>query len=546
MKKSFIRRLFSLILAAVMVFSAVGCSAKGDENSSGETSGSQTGNSNIVNIGITDPVSTINPLLMDATEIVKYSSALQFLPLCELNADLEFEPMLASSITTEDNIHFIVTIDENANWSDGTPVTADDLVFTVLRYASPVLANTSMLLYAFEGVGDDGWVEEGATEISGVVALDDKTVQFTSKYPMSLTTFQNSYGRYILTVPKHILGEVPETELASYEWFNAPTVVSGPYKLVDYDLNHYLSFVANENYFKGAPKIEKLNIRVVAASQLLTGLTTGEIDFLPPTMAAILQEDYEAVQNLANVTAAFGKPVTHQAMYINTQTVDIRIRQAILCAIDRETIVGSFLNGAGEVVDGFLSSASPFYSADVTPVSYDPEQAKELVAEAVADGWDASRELSFYVNSGDTTFVNVSAYIQQQLGDVGIKVKITTADLSSLLTTAGNHECDMFVVQYSYAPVDPYPDASWLLTADGWTQYQNDAVDNALTQTQLTSDISEIADCYEVVDTIMQEDVPLISLYVIRALGAVNNRLVNASPDAYGSFNNIHLWEIAK
>ena len=547
MSKNIIKRLMGLILAVVMVFSAVGCSDSGNNTTSGETSGSQSGNdSNIVNIGITDPVGTVNPLLMDATEIVKYSSALQFLPLCELNADLEFEPMLASSITTEDNINFIVKIDDNANWSDGTPVTADDLVFTVLRYASPVIANTSMLLYAFEGVGDDGWVEEGATEISGVVALDDKTVQFTAKYPMSLTTFQNSYGRYILTVPKHVLGDVPESELASCEWFNAPTVVSGPYKLVDFDLNHYLSYVANENYFKGAPKIEKLNIRVVAASQLLTGLTTGEIDFLPPTMAAILQEDYEAVQNLENVTAIFGKPVTHQAMYINTATVDLRIRQAILCAIDRETIVNEFLNGAGEVVDGFLSSASPFYSEDVAPVSYDPEQAKTLVDAAVADGWDGSRELSFYVNSGDTTFVNISAYIEQQLEAVGIQVKITTADLSSLLTVAGNHECDMFVVQYSYAPVDPYPDAAWILTADGWTQYQNDAVDNALAQTQLTSEIAAIADSYEIVDTIMQEDVPVISLYVIKALGAVNNRLVNASPDAYGSFNNIHLWEISK
>ncbi|MBQ8815605.1 MAG: ABC transporter substrate-binding protein [Lachnospiraceae bacterium] len=546
MKKVSLKRLFGLILAMAMVFSAVGCSSSGTKDLSGETSGTQTGNNNIVNIAITDPVGTINPLLMDATEIVKYSSALQFLPLCELNSDLEFEPMLASSITTEDNIHFIVKIDENANWSDGTPVTADDLVFTVLRYASPLLANTSMLLYAFEGVGDDGWVEEGATEISGVVALDEKTVQFTAKYPMSLTTFQNSYGRYILTVPKHILGDVPEAELASYEWFNAPTAVNGPYKLESYDLNHYLSYTANESYFKGAPKIEKLNIRVVAASQLLTGLTTGEIDFLPPTMAAVLQEDYEAIQNLAGVTASFGKPVTHQAMYINSERVDKRIRQAILCAIDREMIVSQLLGGAGEVVDGFLSTASPFYSEDVVPVSYDPEKAKDLVAQAVADGWDADKELILNINSGDTTFNNIAAVIQQQLNDVGIKTKITPMDLSSLLTAAGSHECDMFVVQYSYAPVDPYPDASWILTADGWTQYQNDAVDNALAQTQLTSDIAEIADCYEIVDLAVQEDVPLISLYVIRALGAVSSRLVNATPDAYGSFNNVHLWEIAK
>ena len=538
--KKLTHRLFCLILTMIMVISAAGCSAP-DDNPTGENNNSDP---SIVNIGVTDPVGTINPLLMDATEIVKYSSALQFLPLCELNSDLEFEPMLASSITTEDNIHFVVKIDENANWSDGTPVSADDLVFTVLRYASPVIANTSMLLYAFEGVGDDGWVEEGATEISGVTALDEKTVQFTTKYPMALTTFQNSYGRYILTVPKHILGEVHEAELASYEWFNAPTVVNGPYKLVSYDLNHYLSYEANENYFKGAPKIPKLNIRVVASSQLLTGLTIGEIDFLAPTMAAVLQEDYEAVQKLSNVTASFAKPVTHQSLFINTEKVDKRIRQAILLAIDRENIVTNLLGGAGEVVDGFLSTASPFYSEEVAPVTFDPEKAKDLVAQAKADGWDADKELNFYINSGDTTFNNVAMVIQQQLADVGIKVKVTPLDLSSLLMAAGNHECDMFVVQYSYAPVDPYPDASWILTADGWTKYQNDAIDKALTDTQLTSDIAAITDCYEIVNSTVQEDCPLICVYVIRALGAVNNRLKNATPDAYGSFINVHQWSI--
>lgn len=540
MKKTYIQRLFCIILSLIMIVGATACSGPSGD------SGKENTNSdpNIVNIGITDPVGTINPLLMDATEIVKYSSALQFLPLCELNADLEFEPMLASSITTEDNIHFIVKIDENANWSDGTPVSADDLIFTVLRYASPVIANTSMLLYAFEGVGDDGWVAEGATEISGVTKVDEKTVQFTAKYPMSLTTFQNSYGRYILTVPKHILGEIPESELASHTWFNAPTVVNGPYKLVSYDLNHYLSYEANEKYFKGEPKIKKLNIRVVAASQLLTGLTSGEIDFLPPTMAAVLQEDYESIQKLSNVTASFGKPVTHQSLFINTEKVDKRIRQAILLAIDRENIVTNLLGGAGEVVDGFLSTASPFYSKDVAPVSYDPEKAKDLVAQAVADGWDANKELNFYINSGDTTFGNVAMVIQQQLADVGIKIKVTPLDLSSLLMAAGNHECDMFVVQYSYAPVDPYPDAAWILTTDGWTKYQNDAIDKALADSQLTSDLAAITDCYEIVNSTVQKDCPLICLYVIRALGAVNNRLKNAAPDAYGSFINVHQWEI--
>ncbi|MBQ7050675.1 MAG: ABC transporter substrate-binding protein, partial [Firmicutes bacterium] len=90
--KKMTRRFFCLFLSIILGFSATGC-AKPDDGSTGENNNADP---NIVNIGVTDPVGTINPLLMDATEIVKYSSALQFLPLCELNSDLEFEPMLAS------------------------------------------------------------------------------------------------------------------------------------------------------------------------------------------------------------------------------------------------------------------------------------------------------------------------------------------------------------------------------------------------------------------------------------------------------------------
>ena len=76
------------------------------------------------------------------------------------------------------------------------------------------------------------------------------------------------------------------------------------------------------------------------------------------------------------------------------------MRQALVYAIDRQKLVDELLKGHGEVVDGFLSSASPFFDEGITPISYDPEKAKELLAQA---GWDGSQTLRFYVNSGDST-----------------------------------------------------------------------------------------------------------------------------------------------
>lgn len=536
------KKFYSILLTVILILSLTAC-GKGDKT---EDSGN-TGNEKIVNIGMTDTLSSINPLLMDATEILKYATALEFLPLVELNNKLEFEGMLASSITTDDNIHFTVNIDKNAVWSDGVPVTADDVVFTVLKLASPELANVSMALYAFEGIGDDGFVKEGTVDIEGVKALDDKTVLFTAKYKMALTTFENTYGRYILTLPKHILKDVSDKELTSYGWFNAPTVVNGPYRVTDVDLQHFVSYTANEKYFKGAPKIDKLNIKIVTSAQLLTGLKSGEIDFVQQTTGNILQEDYEGVEALANVTVNYGAPVTNQSMFFNTQSVtDARIRKAILLGIDRKSIKDGLLNGKGEIVDGFLSSAGPFYDEKVVPTEYNSEEAKKLVEAARADGYDTDKVLQFYVNSGDTTFTQAADFIAAKLLEIGIKVQVHTVDLATLMTTAGNKEFDILAVQYTYAPVDPYPDIAWLLSKDGWTGYENETVTQALMDTQTTSDINEIREKYFTINSIAKEDVPMISAYIISAMGAVNNRLVNATPDVYGSFINVAEWDVAE
>lgn len=536
------KKLLSILLTIILTVSLTACG-----NGAKTTNTENTEREKIVNIGMTDTLSSINPLLMDATEILKYATAMQFLPLVELNNKLEFEGMLASSITTEDNIHFTVNLDKDAVWSDGTPVTADDVVFTVLKLASPTLANASMALYAFEGIGEDGFVKEGATEVEGVTALDDKTVQFTSKYKMALTTFENTYGRYILTLPKHILKDVSDKDLASYDWFNAPTVVNGPFKATAVDLQHFVSYSANDKYFRGAPKIDKLNIKIVTSAQLLTGLQSGEIDFVQQTTGNILQEDYEGVEALSNVTVNYGAPVTNQSMFFNTESVtDARIRKAILLGIDRKSIIEGFLNGKGEIVDGFLSSAGPFYDERVTPTEYNPEKAKELVEAAKADGYDSEKVFQFYVNSGDTTFTQVADYIVAKLLEIGIKVQVHTVDLATLMSTAGSKGFDILAVQYTYAPVDPYPDINWLLSKDGWTGYANDTISQALLDTQATSDINEIREKYYTINSLAKEDVPMISAYIISAMGAVNKRLVNATPDVYGSFINIQDWDVTE
>lgn len=546
-KSAIAKRVISLGLAAVMALSLAACGKKPSDEPEGATGQPTTAvaasGEKIVNVGVTDTLNTLNPLLMDGGEINKYATGLMFLPLVELDKDLQFEGMLADSITAEDENNFLVHIDDKANWSDGKPVTADDVVYTALRLTSPVIGNTAMMYYAFEGVGDDGFTEPGADHVEGINKVDDKTVRFTTKAPMSLATFQNSYGRYLMTLPKHVIEGIPEDQLASNEWFNRPDVVSGPFKVTDFDKDHYISYEANRDYWKGAPKIDKLNIKIVEGSQLYAGLKSGEIDITQNTMSAIPMEDYESIEALENVTPVYGDPVTNQSVFIQTANVpDARVRQAMLCAIDRNRILDQLMKGHGEVVDGFLSSASPYFDASITPTPYDPARAKALLSEA---GWDSSRTLKFYVNSGDSTFVNAASVIVAQWAEVGIKAEIQTVDFATLMDVATKREYDVLAVQYTYAPVDPYADIDWLINMEGsWTGYVNNEVDEALSKVQVTNDTAGTAKLYSIVDKKVQEDVPMFSAYVISSLGAVNKRLTGAEPSVYGFFNHVEQWDV--
>lgn len=553
-------KLASLLLTGAMIASLTACGSSDSGSSTGTDNAAETETATqdsdaapteaaegekIINVGVTSSLGGINPFVIDQTEINKYAVDLMFLPLVELDKDSNFQYMLADSVTTEDNINFVVHIDDAATWSDGQPVTAYDLEYTVLRLASPVVNNTTLMLYAFEGTTDEGFVEEGATSMAGLTVLDDKTLQFTSKYPMSLTTFNNTYGRYLRALPKHVIEQFSEEELLTADWFNHPDVIDGPFLLTDYDADHYISYVANENYFKGAPKLDKLNIKIVDGSQVYAGLQSGEIDITQLTMTSIPETDYESIEKLENVKAVYGSPITNQSAFIQTANIpDARVRQALVYAIDRQQLVDQLLKGNGEVIDGFVSSASPYYDSSIEPLPYDPEKAKALLEEA---GWDGSQTLRFYVWSGDTTFVNGAQILAAQWAAVGINVEITTLDLASLMSVAGSTDYDIMAVQYTYAPVDPYPDVAWLLSGEGsWTGYAADEINAALEDTQTTTDVEQLKADYAVVDKKVQEDVPMFSVYVISQMGAVNNRVVGAEPTAYGFFNDVQNWDVTE
>ena len=505
----------------------------------------QTGD-DIVNIAFTDSVGTVNPLNMDVTFINYYATSMMFLPLASFNDKYEPDYLLAESITTDDNQTFKVKLKDNAAWSDGQPVTSDDVIYTILKFTCPAVANPNFDFTPFKGFNDDGTSPEGATEIEGIHKTDDKNLEFICKDHMSLNTFLNNVATWVCILPKHAIENIPDDQLLTDSWFGHPDVVDGPYFLDDYDPAHYVSYHANENYFEGAPKIPKINFRIMQGSEILAGLKSGEIDMVHPS-CSIPVEDRNAVEKLEGFTTKYTDNIINEMTLFNTSKEylsDPRVRQAIIYAIDRDTIVKQLLNGKGEVTDGFICSGSPFYNEGKTKLSYDPDKAKQLLEEA---GWDGSQTLQYYVSSSDSIAVKAAQLIQQYLQNVGVKIEINTVDFATLMTIGGTDEEDFFSVQYTITPNDYWADIKNLIDVQdfSWSGgYYNEKVDEDLAKTQETTDETELKNLYNEVEEQVIQDAPMFPMYFQSNLGVVSDRLKNATPSFYGAFDNIQEWSV--
>lgn len=537
-RKNKITKIFSIVL--ILVMTLLSACSKGTDNNKGTEESKDA--KKVINIGVTYAPGTINPL-SPTTDVATSVTGLMFLPLMEIDSDMEFKPMLAKSITTEDNITFTITLDERAKWTDGKPVTSDDVIFTINRMATPAVGSIYSYIYGMiEGFDDYGYIDDGENDMSGVIRVDDHTIQFVAKEKVALNTFNNSIARYLWTIPKHVLEDIDAEQLIGSDFFLNPNVTNGPFTLAKYDKDHYVQLVANKDYFKGTPKINQLNFNVMQASQIYPRLQSGEIDFNLPTIGIIPVEDYENIKALENVSTFLEEPIANQYVYIDEDVFpDARVRKAFVYAINRQMIVEELLKGNGEVIDGFFTSYSPYFDETLGITEYNPEKAKELLQEA---SWDSSKEINLSVSSGDETLAQAATIIAANLEAVGVKAKIQLKDLGTLLDELYSMDFEVGILQYSFTPIEPYSDISYLLMNGNVNGYYNEEVDTLLNEVKSVDDINKVKEIYARVNKISSEEVPMFSVYATRSLVAISDRVTGVNPRAFGAFINVHEWDI--
>jgi len=492
---------------------------------------------------------------------------LTLLPLWNIDNDGEYHMELATELPTvgnglisEDNKTVTIPLREDAVWSDGESVTADDAVFTY-----------EMIMDEANGVASRyPW----DTYVAGVQAVDDHTleIQLTESYPDWSTSLFVGISRI---VPEHILRPVYEEEgtLDNADWNQVPTVSNGQFMLTEYQSASHLIFEANDSYWRGRPNLDTFYLRLVEdrAAQL-AALESGESD----VGSYIVGSEVPKLEEMGNMEihqAANGYQVT---MYLNidpetahTAMTNPDVRRALALAIDRQLIVDELYNGLYEVPASYWHGTQ-YQAPELEPYPYDPEEAKALLDEA---GWvdsngDGVREkggedlvLRYVYISGDETTDTMVVSMQQMLADVGIKMEIQ-GGTSEVLWASFEESGPLAIGEYELTHWSdgmwyyPSPDTSYFLCDQipsednpwgyNWFGICDPQLDELFKEQALTMDRAERTELFHEISRLMYEETLIIPIRMDPDVWAVNDRLIDVEFSGIDPLMYVYQWDVAE
>jgi len=436
-------------------------------------------------VGVTQDVDSLNPftgIVSAAYEIYQ----LQYETLTDYAAkDFAATPALAESWdTSADGLTWTYHLRDGLTWSDGEPLTANDIAYTFNRVRNGKYEQTNFGNYV--------------SALTSVEATDDRTVVMTVKKPTPIMLHL-----YVYILPEHIWKDIDEKQVKSFANEPGPegTVGSGPFTVVEHKKGQFIRLEANKSYYRGAPKIDELVFRVFQnQDSLAQALRRGEIDFADSLGANVFDslKDAEGVKTFPATYSGFDEIAFNTGAALDDGTPigdghpalkDVKLRQALSYAIDTQTLVDRVLGGYGDPGSSFIP---PLYKAlhydpGATAYTFDPEKAKTLLDEAgYKEGPDGIRtmpgggkKLTFRLlgRSSSQTSQQSVQFVSGWLEDVGIEVKPKIVSEDALTEIIGEGNFDLFEWGWVVEP-DPNYQLSTFTCAnrsykDGGSVYAN-------------------------------------------------------------------------
>jgi peptide/nickel transport system substrate-binding protein len=415
------------------------------------------------------------------------------------NPDGKIVPQIAKAWRYENDTTLVLDIRTDVKFHDGTPLTVDDVAWSVQRIIDP--AFKSPQLSQFNSI-----VKAEA------VGTDKVRLTTSSPYPALLAQLVK-----LSIVPRAYVQKVGN------EKFNVEPMGSGPYRFVSWQKGVRVTLAANESYWRGRPPFKTVTFQMVPdTATRIANLKTGRADIirqLNPDDAASLKGE-SRLQILSGPTERTGY------LFINAlagPTKDVRVRRAIAHAINRQLLIDALLGGYGRPVTILLTPANFGYIEGMKGYPFDPTRARQLLKEAGAEG----AEISFYTSPAyDQRLVQA---IQQMLQEVGLKVAISQTDQPTFLKRRqGKPEeaGSISLGRWSCACQDADGVIFPLFHSQSlWAKYANPAFDDAVTRARQTLKDDERLKHYREAFAILEQDVPGIGLYQDFAIYAARREL---------------------
>jgi peptide/nickel transport system substrate-binding protein len=539
----------ALILAGALL--AAGC--RQEEGTSGSTQGTAAASASgprrggTVVTGWTAELGGVNKLIMPASQVNHEVLYRMFLHLLEEQPDFQehpptFKPLLARSYDWSPD-HKVLTfhLRDDVVWSDGVPVTAEDVRWTWQAQVNPDVA--------WEGAEAKRWIQD-------VEVVDLHTVRFR---------FMRAYARQILdanespVLPKHAWEKLPFSQWRqNADWFRQHLVVDGPFTLASWEPQQQVVLGRNEKYFeKGLPYLDRVVLRQIPDQAAgFTQLLSGDLDYIAqiapsdvPRVKASPQ--LELISFWANLYVAIAWNNDHPLFK------DPEVRRALTLAIDRQTIVDTLLGETGRVADSPIMTTIWAHDDSIHPWPYDSAEARRILA---AKGWKdtngdgildkGGKPFAFELisNAGNQLRADATVMIQDQLKKVGIRATPRVVEFNTLVeqTTLGRFEAAImgYTLDTSLDLTGNYHSHSIGQDGSNVMRYRNPEVDRLMVQAAAQPDLLAMKSYLDQIQQIVHRDQPVTFLWESKRLTAINKRVKNARPTPNYSFFNLKEWWI--
>ncbi|HYU36023.1 MAG TPA: ABC transporter substrate-binding protein [Thermoanaerobaculia bacterium] len=492
----------------------------------------------------TEPLG-VNELIMPTTAVNGEVLGRVLEPLVQEEPDFmehpaTFTPKLAESWEwSADHKTLTFHLRKNLVWSDGAPLTAEDVRWTWQAQTNPDVSWESS--YMKESIPD-------------VEVVDPQTVRFHYSRVYAKQMQDANEGRIL---PQHLWGQIPFAKWRdNADWFKQHLVASGPFKIGSWTPQQELVLVRNERYWeKDRPYLDRVVMRVVPdAGSLLTQLLNGELDFI----FQVSVDDAARVEARHDLyLVSFWSNLYVVVAWNGTRPLfaDPDVRRALTLGIDRQAIVDTLLPGGnGRVAVSPIIQSIWAHDKTLQPWPYDPAEARRILA---AKGWKDSngdgildrggKKFSFELasNAGNQARNDAAVMIQQQLRKIGVQATPRILEFNSLVTNSRSGDFDAIIMGFS---IDTSLDLSGnfhsrsIPSGDNFFHYSNPEVDRLIDLAASQKDLAAGEPYLHQVERLIHRDQPVTFLWESKRLAALNKRVHDARPNLQAGFYNLKDW----